>query len=50
MFKEGDKVEFTINGVKCTDVVTYVDGNHIEGEVYDLTMLCVQGKLKKVKK
>lgn len=35
--KVGDKVTFNINGKQFFDVVTYINGNTIEGEKYDLT-------------
>jgi len=47
IFAEGDRVEFQIDGKTLYDTISYIDGNCIEGEVYDLTH--VKG-LKKVKK
>jgi|LauGreDrversion4_2_1035121.scaffolds.fasta_scaffold16429_8 hypothetical protein len=35
--KVGDKVIFQIDMITYTDVITYIDDEVIEGEVFDLT-------------
>jgi len=42
----GDKVSFTINSKDYVDTVTYIIEDVVEGEVYDLTRLYRDGKLK----
>lgn len=46
MFKVGDKVQFTINGVTYVDTIVCIDAYSVEGNSYDLTYARIKGLLK----